>query len=79
LVKTTERLRSQGEAPSHPELLDWLATEFIAQKWDMKALLKTIVLSRTYRQSSEVSPELLRRDPANRLLPGGRGFGSRPR
>jgi len=74
LVKTTEDFGSQGEAPSHPELLDWLAMEFIGQRWNVKGLLKTIVMSRTYRQDSQVSPELLRRDPANRLLARGPRF-----
>lgn len=74
LVKTTEDFGSQGESPSHLELLDWLATEFIEQRWNVKGLLKTIVMSRTYRQDSRVAPELLRRDPANRLLARGPRF-----
>ena len=57
LVKTTEDFGSQGEAPSHPELLDWLATEFMRTGWDVKQLLKTMVLSATYRQSSAVKEE----------------------
>jgi Protein of unknown function (DUF1553)/Protein of unknown function (DUF1549)/Concanavalin A-like lectin/glucanases superfamily/Planctomycete cytochrome C len=68
IVKTTEDFGSQGEAPSHPELLDWLATEFVRTGWNVKALQKTIVMSATYRQSSRVSPELLAKDPDNRLL-----------
>ncbi len=68
LVKTAEDFGSQGEPPSHPELLDWLACEFMQTGWDMKALLKTLVMSATYRQSSRVTPELLERDPENRLL-----------
>jgi len=68
IVKTTEDFGVQGEWPSHPELLDWLATEFIRTGWDEKALQKLIVTSATYRQSSEVSPELEQRDPENRLL-----------
>ena len=68
LVKTTEDFGSQGEFPSHPELLDWLASEFIASGWDVRALLKTMLLSRTYRQSSVVSRESWKRDPYNRLL-----------
>jgi hypothetical protein len=68
LVKTTEDFGSQGELPSHPELLDWLATEFVRTGWDVKRLLKMIVTSATYRQSSRVTPELLARDPDNRLL-----------
>ncbi|HEU5433689.1 MAG TPA: DUF1553 domain-containing protein, partial [Thermomicrobiales bacterium] len=71
IVKTVDDFGSQGEAPSHPELLDWLATEYIAGGWDTKALLRKIVTSATYRQASSVSPELLRRDPENRLLARG--------
>jgi hypothetical protein len=71
IVKTTEDFGSQGEAPSHPELLDWLATEFVRTGWNVKALQKTIVMSATYRQSSRVSPELLAKDPDNRLLARG--------
>ncbi len=71
LVETEEDFGNQGAPPSHPELLDWLATEFIRLEWDMKALLRTIVLSATYRQSSDVSPELLERDRFNRLLARG--------
>jgi len=68
LVKTVEDFGSQGEWPSHPELLDWLAVEFMDSGWDVRHLLKTIVTSATYRQSSRVTPELLQRDPENRLL-----------
>jgi len=68
LVKTTENLGSQAEWPSHPELLDWLATEFVQLKWDMKAMQKLIVMSAAYRQSSRVTPEHLAKDPENRLL-----------
>jgi len=68
IVRTSEDFGSQGEAPSHPELLDWLATEFVRGGWDVKALQRLIVTSATYRQSSRVSPELLDRDPENRLL-----------
>lgn len=71
LVKTVEDFGAQGEWPSHPELLDWLAVEFMESGWNVKKLLKTIVLSQTYRQSSRVSPELLARDPDNRLLARG--------
>src|SRR6185369_2477742 len=71
LVKTTEDFGMQGDLPSHPELLDWLATDFIRSGWDVKALQKRIVTSATYRQSSKVTPELIQRDPENRLLARG--------
>jgi hypothetical protein len=71
LVKTVEDFGTQGEPPSHPELLDWLATEFLRTGWDTKALLKTIVMSAAYQQSSKATPELLQRDPENRLLARG--------
>ncbi len=71
LVKTTEDFGMQGDLPSHPELLDWLATDFIRSGWDVKALQKRIVTSATYRQSSKVTPELVQRDPENRLLARG--------
>ena len=71
IVRTVEDFGSQGEPPSHPELLDWLATELVRTGWDVKALLKTIVTSSTYRQSSRATPELLQRDPDNRLLARG--------
>src|SRR5205823_330413 len=63
-----EDFGTQGEKPSHPELLDWLAGEFIRRGWNMKAMHKAIVLSATYRQSSAARPELRRRDPNNILL-----------
>ncbi len=71
LVKTLEDFGAQGEWPSHPELLDWLARELVDSGWDMKALLRQLVLTQTYRQSSDVSPALLARDPENRLLARG--------
>ncbi len=71
LVKTSEDFGAQGEWPSHPELLDWLATEFVRTGWDVKAFHKLLVTSATYRQSSRVTPELLERDPENRLLARG--------
>ncbi|MEQ1853563.1 MAG: PSD1 and planctomycete cytochrome C domain-containing protein, partial [Chthoniobacteraceae bacterium] len=74
LVKTSENLGSQAEWPSHPELLDWLAVEFVRLKWDMKAMQKLIVTSATYRQSSRVTPELIAKDPENRLLARGPRF-----
>ena len=74
IVKTVEDFGSQGEWPLHPQLLDWLATEFMDNGWDMKALQKTILMSATYRQSSRATPELLQRDPENRLLARGPRF-----
>jgi hypothetical protein len=74
IVKTAEDFGVQGEAPSHPELLDWLAVEFRESKWDLKTLLRLIVTSATYRQSSRVSPALRERDPENRLLARGPRF-----
>ena len=71
LVKTLEDFGSQSEWPSHPELLDTLARDFIDSGWNTKALLKTIVLSATYRQSSATTPGLVARDPENRLLAHG--------
>jgi len=83
LVKTSENLGSQAEYPSHPELLDWLAVEFMeaaampavngqpAQPWDMKAFIKMVLMSAVYRQTATVAPEKLARDPANRLLARG--------
>jgi hypothetical protein len=68
LVKTSEDFGAQGESPSHPELLDWLAGEFIRSGWDVKHLMKLIVTSATYRQQSQLSLELLSKDPDNRLL-----------
>lgn len=68
LVKTSEDFGSQGEWPSHPQLLDWLATEFMESGWDVKRMQKLIVMSGTYRQSSHVTPESLAKDPENRLL-----------
>ncbi|NNM29201.1 MAG: DUF1553 domain-containing protein, partial [Akkermansiaceae bacterium] len=68
IVKTAEDFGSQGEWPSHPELLDWLASEFVASGWDVRALLKSMLLTRTYRQSSVVTKELREVDPGNRLL-----------
>jgi hypothetical protein len=68
LVKTSENFGSQGEAPSHPELLDWLASEFVNSGWRLKHLHKLIVMSAAYRQSSTIRPELVSRDPGNALL-----------
>ena len=74
LVKTTEDFGSQGERPAIRELLDWLATEFVRTGWDIKAMQRLIVTSATYRQSSHVTPELLEKDPENRLLARGPRF-----
>ncbi|MBI3282082.1 MAG: DUF1553 domain-containing protein [Acidobacteria bacterium] len=76
ISKTVDDLGSQGEWPSYPELLDWLAAEFMqpssnaagAHPWDIRHLIRTIVLSRTYRQTSKTTPQLDERDPGNRLL-----------
>ena len=68
LVRTSEDFGTQGERPSHPELLDWLASEFMDSGWSLKQLHKTIVMSATYRQSSKFRPELKDRDPDNVLL-----------
>jgi hypothetical protein len=68
LVETENDFGTQGTMPSHPKLLDWLASEFIAKKWDVKALHKLIVMSGTYCQSSKTRPELDKVDPRNRLL-----------
>jgi hypothetical protein len=74
LVKTTEDFGVQGEKPANPELLDWLATEFVASGWDVKHLVRLIVTSATYRQSSKVTPAQFERDPENRLLARGPRF-----
>lgn len=74
LVITSEDFGTQGERPTHPELLDWLATEFVGQGWDMKALHRLIVTSATYCQSSKISPDLNSRDPYNKLLARGPRF-----
>jgi len=85
IVKTVEDFGAQGEPPSHPELLDWLASEFMdptpallgsgnEQRWDVKRLVRLIVTSAAYRQSSLVNKELLARDPENRLLARGPRF-----
>ena len=71
LVETSEDFGTQGAPPTHPELLDWLATEFMSNRWSQKSLIRTIVLSATYRQSSAVDPQLSERDPYNRLFARG--------
>ncbi|MEC9055863.1 MAG: DUF1553 domain-containing protein, partial [Verrucomicrobiota bacterium] len=71
LVSTSEEFGSQGEYPSHPQLLDWLAVELIESGWNMKKFHKLLVSMSTYRQSSRVTPSLLEADPFNRLLTRG--------
>jgi hypothetical protein len=71
LVKTAEDFGAQGELPSHPELLDWLAVEFMEDGWDVKKFMKRLVLSATYRQSAKVTKDRLAKDPHNRLLSRG--------
>ena len=71
LVTTPEDFGSQGEPPTHPELLDWLATEFMRLGWDTQAFLRTIVLSAAYRQSSAAPAEAVERDPNNQLISRG--------
>src|SRR5262249_27959067 len=68
LVETSEEFGARGELPTHPELLDWLATEWIARGWSLKAMHREIVLSATYRQSARVTHTLYERDPFNRLF-----------
>jgi hypothetical protein len=68
LVETSENLGTRGDLPSHPELLDWLATEFMRSGWDVKSIQRLIVCSATYRQSSKAREDLESRDPHNRLL-----------
>jgi hypothetical protein len=74
LVATSADFGSQGEWPSHPELLDWLAVDFVQHGWDVKALIRQIVTSETYRQSSAATLAALERDPQNRLLARGPRF-----
>jgi hypothetical protein len=74
IVRTTEEFGSQGEAPTHPELLDWLATEYVRLGWDQKAFLRLLVTSAAYRQSARVTPEALAGDPENRLISRGPRF-----
>ncbi len=74
LVKTTEDFGAQGELPSHPELLDWLAVEFVRIGWDVKHIQRKMLETAAYRQSARVSPELFAHDPDNRLLARGPRF-----
>jgi hypothetical protein len=74
IVKTVEDFGSQGEPPSHPELLDWLAVQFRSEGWNVKRFVKRMVMTAAYRQTSKASPESLAKDPANRLLSRGPRF-----
>jgi mono/diheme cytochrome c family protein len=74
IVETSEDFGTQGDRPTHPELLDYLATQFVQHKWSMKAIHRLIVTSATYRQSSKVTPALLEKDPYNRLYARGSRF-----
>ena len=74
LVKTSDDFGSQGEPPSHPELLDWLTVEFRESGWDIKQFFRTLVTSSTYRQSAQTTAEKLEKDPQNRLLSRGPTF-----
>jgi hypothetical protein len=74
IVETSEDFGTQGDPPSHAELLDWMATEFMRDGWSMKKIQRLIVTSATYRQSSHVTPELLARDPYNKLYAHGPRF-----
>ncbi|MHC4996836.1 MAG: DUF1553 domain-containing protein, partial [Planctomycetota bacterium] len=74
IVLTSEDFGAQGEWPSHPQLLDWLATTFVEDGWDVKKTIRRIVTSATYRQASSVTPEVLAADPQNRLLARGPRF-----
>jgi len=74
LVKTADDFGTRGESPSHPELLDWLAVEFIESGWDLRNMMKQLVMSATYRQASDMTSESLSRDPENRLLSRGSRF-----
>ncbi|WP_146516899.1 DUF1553 domain-containing protein [Rubripirellula amarantea] len=73
LVRTPEDFGNQGENPTHPELLDWLARDFVSSGWDVRALIRKMALSATYRQSSVVSKEKRAKDPTNRFLARGSG------
>jgi len=68
IVSTSEEFGSQGEQPSHPELLDWLACELVDRDWDLKAIIRLMVTSAAYRQTSRATPELVASDPENRLV-----------
>ncbi len=71
IVRTSEEFGAQGDAPTHPELLDWLALDLVRSGWDIKRFIRLIVTSETYRQSSKIEPGMAERDPENRLLARG--------
>jgi hypothetical protein len=71
IVKTAEDIGAQGEWPSHPDLLNYLASQFVSSNWDVKSLIKEMVMSETYRQTSQATPEQYKSDPENRLLARG--------
>jgi len=71
IVKTSEDIGAQGEWPSHPDLLNYLAARFVASDWDVKSLMKEMVMSKTYKQSSKAAPDQFKSDPENRLLARG--------
>jgi len=73
IVETSEDFGTQGSRPSNPELLDWLATEFMARNWDMKAIHRMIVTSATYKQTSNATPALQKRDPQTSCWHAARG------
>ncbi len=79
IVATPDDFGIMGAAPSHPELLDWLALTFVESGWDVKGLFKTILLSSTYRQAAVTTPDKLEKDPANRLLSRGPAIAWMPR
>ena len=74
IVKTSEDFGAQGEMPTHPELLDWLAVDFVEHNWDVKRIIKMMVMSKTYQQSSKIDPEVYKLDPENRLYARGPRF-----
>src|SRR3984885_1931096 len=74
IVKTVDDFGSQGEPPSHPELLDWLAVDFREHGWDVKRFYKQVLMSATYRQAAQVTPDKIAKDPENRLLSRGPRF-----
>jgi hypothetical protein len=74
IVETSEDFGTRGSPPTHPELLDWLAVEFMHQGWDMKAMNRLIVTSATYRQTSDATPEIMAKDPQNFLYARGPRF-----